>query len=139
MLQSSTKIILGGTSGCTAVFPSTGGELYNHDRKTKMLHSHNKDKSLMTSTSWGKSINIITWNYLIELWCCRNDSEHQSNQDRVKRKKEKIIEKIMWLKSQINTEQIQLHKTLNYKSMIEYPVNNLAMISENLSDIIGSK
>jgi Zn finger protein HypA/HybF involved in hydrogenase expression len=86
------------------------GELYNHDRKNKMLPSHKTEKLSITSTSWGKSINIITWNFLIAFWCCRNNSEHQSNHDLVKRKKEKIIEKIMWLKSQLSTEQLKPHK-----------------------------
>jgi hypothetical protein len=115
------------------------GELYNYDRKySRELPLQNNQKKT-TTTSWGKTINIITWNFLIEIWLFRNKMEHQSEIDPTNRKKEKMIEKIMWLKSMITHEQITKYYNLTPEIMITYPVNNLAMISENLSDIVDTK
>jgi hypothetical protein len=63
------------------------GELYNYDQKRTKELIHEPKKRRSTTTSWGRSIDIITWNFLIELWCCRNNIEHQSDKDSVKRKK----------------------------------------------------
>jgi hypothetical protein len=117
------------------------GELYNYDRshQSEILKVQPGKKSKTSSTTWGKTINIITWNFLIELWCTRNNIEHQTESDQIKRKKEKMIEKIMWLKSQIKAEKLKYYVHLKKENMINYPVNNLTMISENLSDIIAKK
>ena len=113
------------------------GELYSYDRIHRKDVFPTTKKRQITSTSWGKSINIITWNFLIETWCCRNSIEHQTENNQSNRKKEKMIEKIMWLKSQIPKEKLTNYNNLSPAIMISYPENNLIMISENLSDIYG--
>jgi hypothetical protein len=90
--------------GCISIH---WGELFNYDQKHLKLSSNSKSEPSIKSTSWGKSIIMITWNFLIELWCCRNNTEHQTNIESANRKKEKIKEKILWLKSQIDIEQFK--------------------------------
>jgi hypothetical protein len=82
------------------------GELFNYDSKNGKVPSNSTSKTSVKSTSWGKTIITITWNFLIELWCSRNEIEHQTNIDSANRKKEKIIEKILWLKSQLDSDKI---------------------------------
>jgi hypothetical protein len=48
-------------------------------------------------------------------------------------------DKTMWLKSMIKDEQIEKYKNLKPEMMKTLPVDNLAMISENLSDIMDMK
>jgi hypothetical protein len=113
------------------------GELYNYDRIHKKDVIPNQKIRQIPTTTWGKSINIISWNFLIATWCCRNSIEHQNENSTINRKKEKMIEKIMWLKSQIPAEKLLHYSDLSPDMMMSYPDNNIAMILENISNIRG--
>jgi hypothetical protein len=71
--------------------------------------------------------------FLIETWLHQNDKEHESNNNTEARNKEKLIKKIMWLKSQISNVP-EHYKDLTIETMMTLPVNNLIVLSDNISD-----
>jgi hypothetical protein len=97
------------------------GELFNFDRTHKKDVLTNQKIRQIPTTTWGKSINIISWNFLIETWWCRNSIEHQNGNSTINRKKEKMIEKIMWLKSQVPAEKLLHYTDLSPDTMMSYP------------------
>jgi hypothetical protein len=109
------------------------GEMYKYDRthSTKIIRESNTRP--MSTVKWGISLIEMGWQFLIVTWIHRNNEEHNSNNNPDKRKKEKLIEKIMWIKSQFKN--VPDHdKDLNPETTMKYPVNNLSMLSENISN-----
>jgi hypothetical protein len=100
-----------------------------------MRNNQTSKKKFVNAEKWGKDIVIACWKFSIDIWKCRNDTEHGNEQTTAEKnaiKKKKLIEKIQWLKTK-NTELDQLYTKSDEKDLMKLPIDNLLMMEINLT------
>jgi hypothetical protein len=114
----------------------TWGEMYNHDLRCKATIITPQNGERLNSVKRGKTMLNLTWQFVIECWITRNESEHELNGNHIQRQKEKAIEKLLRLKSKIPEGMSHPDVNLDKDILEKQPVNNIIMITEQISMII---
>jgi hypothetical protein len=105
----------------------TWGELYNHD----IQHSTTQLK-FMNAERWGREIVRINWKYITNMWRVRNKEEYNDTDKKNNASKEKMIQKIMWLKGQIRDTTQNPYIDLEIEALNNLPISNLVMMEHHL-------
>jgi hypothetical protein len=101
-------------------------EVYMNDVNTYIHHVPNGPR-IMDAEQWGTKIIVKTWDFVRSSWKIRNDGEHDNNGDPLRKQKEKLIRKILWCKTQINTFPNNYLRNLTAESLQGLPLENLKM------------
>jgi hypothetical protein len=107
------------------------GEMVNYDLINKKV-----PKAGMSAEKWGKEVIVKSWQFVLECWFTRNESEHDNENNPVLRTKEKLLEEIMWVIRKIPNEVDHPYKDTNEITMLTMPVNNLTMLLEQVKTLI---
>jgi hypothetical protein len=74
--------------------------VYIHDIRRNVNQSGTPHR-VPTAPVWATKLIIMTWEYVRTCWKFRNDEEHGNNQDPIATQKDKLIQKILWMKTKI--------------------------------------
>jgi hypothetical protein len=108
----------------------TWGTLYNHDIASKEHGLYHP-----TAEKWGTAIIEKTWNFVLEVWDCRNKKEHGENGDTIDIRREKAIQEVMWLKDKTKNIKNCPHRSITIESLKKTPIANILMMIDQLTRI----
>jgi ribonuclease HI len=103
------------------------GEMYNDDMKHLPFPVYRPSAS-----RWGKQIITETWKFVLLSWTIRNNVEHDNEGEPLKRRKEKLVEQIMWIKSHIKEDKEYPLKNIKKEDIMSMPIENIAAMAEQI-------
>jgi hypothetical protein len=107
------------------------GEAYNSSQKKEFKEQH------ITAEKWGKDIIVLTWQLLLDIWKHRNEEEHGTIEEASKIKRNKLIEKILWLNKRNEDYSVEIGKTITKAELETIPIDNLLMMEIQMSSKIN--
>jgi ribonuclease HI len=116
-------------------FDFSWGEMYNYEQQQTINQNQNPNSRTLTAESWGAKIITLLWNFVLDIWFCRNDIEHNLNDAATEIHKRKLKEQILWLNSKINDSVNHPYKNVTEMSLLTLPVNNLLIMVDQLTTI----
>jgi hypothetical protein len=93
----------------------------------------------VTTEQWGIEIVKMGWEFILESWTYRNETEHDSEGDPQNRNKEKLIGKILWKIKNTTVVLPYKYKKIDEESLKKCPIMNLEMLSEQIHMCINGK
>jgi hypothetical protein len=103
------------------------GEMYNNDIANPPFPLYRP-----SAARWGKQIIKATWNFVLNSWQIRNNIEHDNDGEPIKRSKEKIIERILWIQKQISPEKEHPFKHVTKEDIMRLPLENTVAMAEQI-------
>jgi ribonuclease HI/Zn finger protein HypA/HybF involved in hydrogenase expression len=113
-------------------FDIAWGEMYNHDCTMQKTYPQARH---MDAETWGSKLLNIIWEFVLESWFARNETEHNLNNNKTEISKRKLVEQILWLKQKINSKTEHPYKDTNDMTLMKLPVNNLNIMVEQIENI----
>jgi hypothetical protein len=78
----------------------------------------------------------MTWEYVRTCWKFRNDEEHGNNQDPVATQKDKLIRKILWMKTKILHFPNNYLRNLTIETLRGLPITNPKMTESQFEILV---
>jgi ribonuclease HI len=109
------------------------GEMYNFEQQ--QLHKTNPTHRVTTAETWGTKLITLLWEFVLDMWFCRNDIEHNLNDTATEIKKRKLTEQIVWLDSKIDIAIPHPYKNMTPAHLLTLPINNLSIMVDQITTI----
>jgi hypothetical protein len=107
------------------------GEMYNHPHSTGVPTEQRK----VLAETWGTKIVTLIWDFVLEMWFARNDTEHNLEGKNVEIQKKKLVEQITWVRRKIDNKVHHPYKTITETELTALPLNNLAIMVDQIQNI----
>jgi hypothetical protein len=74
----------------------------------------------------------IMFSFVLDMWYCRNDKEHEKDLNESTTVKARLLAKIDWIKSTVTRQELRHYKYLDIAQLAKTPIYNLVMLAEQL-------
>jgi hypothetical protein len=111
---------------------SKWSKLYIQDRQQNL----DETRKLPIAEIWVRDIINITWNYVLNTWYSRNNTEHQKDKDDINTVKTRLIAKIEWIHEKIPLVDLKIHKKLSINDLNKSTMSNLYVLEQQLTIIL---
>jgi hypothetical protein len=105
------------------------GEMYNYTQH----HSHHPTQ--LDAETWGSKVISLVWEFVLDMWFARNETEHNLDNAGTDIKKRKLIEQIVWLQKQLDPRIKHPYITTTAQSLFDLPLSNLDIMGDQLQTI----
>jgi RNase H len=107
------------------------GEMYNHSHSTGPPSDNRK----LLAESWGMKIVTLIWDFVLEMWFSRNETEHNLESNTVEIQKRKLVEQIIWIREKIDKRVSHPYTEIQEAELRKLPTNNLAIMVDQIQNI----
>jgi hypothetical protein len=89
-----------------------------------------------TPEKWGKTLIFDVFQFVLSTWTTRNEIEHGTNSDPLAVKKQKLVNKIMWMRQKVQFVPSRYLRNLKEEELIKLPIDNLLMTESQLEMLV---
>jgi hypothetical protein len=110
------------------------GEMYNHD-SVNIVSLAQQTRRKTDAETWGSKMLDLVWQFVMDMWFTRNQSEHNHENKGTEIGKRKLAEQIIWVKEKIPNTVNHPYSKVTFEGLQKLPTSNLSIMCEQLMNI----